>query len=104
MKSEGHCRARVSVFNANISDSLSDKSLNESDSIIRTEKVTISMKKTAFQKFAKIKNYKQRKVMKLEPGVWQNEISERLWNATKLKCGFNFKNLSAGSAKGMHVL
>lgn len=107
-KSEKPYRSRLSDFSDSVSDYLSDTTLNNSQKIIGTQRVTISMKKTAFMKMAKVQNYKKKKVVRLEPGVWQNEISERLWNATKLKCGFNFKNhylssdLSTGSAKGMY--
>lgn len=33
---------------------------------------------------------RQRKVFR--PGIWQAVITEKIWNSTNLKCGFNFKN------------
>lgn len=68
-----------------------DSDASDSSEVNETKRITISMKMSAFKKLVKCKRYKNREVLKLEPGVWQHEISERLWNAAKMKCGFNYK-------------
>uniref|UniRef100_A0A6P7G042 Uncharacterized protein LOC114334561 n=1 Tax=Diabrotica virgifera virgifera TaxID=50390 RepID=A0A6P7G042_DIAVI len=95
--------------NSSACDATFEENLYDAEDIIETKNCTISMKMSNFKALAQTKNHKNRSVVKLKPGVWQQEISERIWNATKLKCGFNFKNhylsadLSTGSAKGMYL-
>lgn len=92
--------------NGNNSSSFEDSDSSETSETDQTKHITISMKMSAFEELVIRKKYKNREVLKLEPGVWQHQISERLWNETKMKCGFNFKyhhlsaDLSRGSAKG----
>lgn len=95
----------------NCFDTSSDSELtdDETGTTKKVQKVTLSMNMNVFKNLVNKKKYRNRKVLKLESGVWQNEISERLYSETKLKCGFNFKNhylsmdLSTGSAKGMYL-
>lgn len=96
----------ASAPNENNSSSFEDSDASEISEIVKSKKITISMKISEFEKLVTRKKYKNREVLKLEPGAWQHQISERVWNATKMKCGFNYKyhhlsaDLSSGSAKG----
>lgn len=86
-------------------DSSSNSSMDVDEEFIKT--ITLSMSRHHFNQMVADKTYKSRCVKKLMPGVWQKEVSERLWNATKLRCGFHFKNnylnndLTSGSIKGI---
>lgn len=48
-----------------------------------------------YKRCEKSRNNKQyiRQCLVLEPGLWQDFITRELWNAVKLKCGFQFRNL-----------
>lgn len=45
--------------------------------------------------------YLLRKV--LQPGKWQEVITDKFWEATRMKCGFQFKNhyISADAKSGV---
>lgn len=90
----------------NLNDSSSTiNSTIENDSEENSECV-ISMPRQNFDNLIIEKVYKGRRVKKLSPGLWQREISERLWNNTRMHCGFNFKwhhisnDMSSGSIHG----
>lgn len=78
----------------------------ESDNAEETKSYVLSMSKHSFDQMVMDKIEKRRHVKRFIPGVWQKEISERLWNHTKLKCGFHFKyyhittDLTSGSIAG----
>lgn len=89
--------------------SANDISVNtttESDYGDEIKSYVLSMSRHTFEQMVTDKIYKGRRAKKLIPGVWQKEISERLWNQTKLKCGFHFKyhhltsDLTSGSIAG----
>lgn len=85
-----------------------DNSFNSSFEADNPEivKHILSMSRKNFNAMTTDKMYKGRKVKKLLPGVWQQKISELLWNYTKMSCGFNYKwhylnnDLDSGSIHG----
>jgi len=61
---------------------------------------TINIPKSDFQAMIIYKRYRRmdkrirtvRQHTVLQPGMWQHVLCQKIWEATKLSCGFNFKN------------
>lgn len=80
-----------------------DSTLNKSDeSVINNDilRFTITMAKSDYTSMIIYKTYKRkdkdrppstRQYTILQPGTWQQVFSEKIWETTKLSCGFNFK-------------
>lgn len=97
----------ITSYETNISDTtINDNSLSYTENGLQTINFIFSMSTAEFDDIiinrtyaynirnakTKCKNasYRQRKV--LRPGIWEAVITEKIWNSTNLKCGFNFKN------------
>lgn len=97
-----------SMKNEDYNSSNNKSSINESttsrDSCIsqsNTETIfTINIPKNDFQDMIIYKKYRKtdkhnrtiRHYTVLQPGMWQHVLCQKIWEATKLSCGFNFKN------------
>lgn len=71
----------------------------------------ITMPKTDYDSMIIYKKYRRaeknrpvstREYAILQPGIWQHVFNEKIWQATKIPCGFNFKRnkLSSNGASG----
>lgn len=94
----------VSVSESMLSDTSnwSEKSVNCSSNANDKKHLTISLLREDFTNLLVEKVYKRRinergktyyhlrKV--LQPGKWQELITNKLWEATRMKCAFQFKN------------
>lgn len=91
----------ISADNINISDTTSlDSSASQYEENTKAINFVITVPNNEFEELIIFKSYKRtqkKKIRKriwktLRPGVWEDFITKKIWDAVKLKCGFRFRN------------
>lgn len=86
--------------NGDISNTVSDASLSRYSESFEPINFTITITPDEFEGLIVFKSYKRMQRNKvrrrlwrtLRPGIWEDFITNKIWDAVRLKCGFRFHN------------